>query len=47
MINLVVGYLDPGAGALLWQAAIGGFLAVVVFFRTRIAALLSVFKKKK
>ncbi len=37
-------YIDPGSGALLWQAILAGFFGAVFYFRKLIARL--AFRKK-
>ena len=41
----VAAYIDPGSGALLWQAILAGFFGVMFYFRKFIGRF--TFKKKK
>jgi hypothetical protein len=41
----VLAYIDPGSGALLWQAILAGFFGVMFYFRKFIGRF--TFKKKK
>lgn len=43
-IALLLGYIDPGTGTLIWQAIAAGLVAVAVFFRSKLA---SVFKRSQ
>jgi hypothetical protein len=46
MIIMIIGYIDPGSGALLLQLLIAGFVGVGVFFRDAIRGLFG-WKKPK
>jgi len=39
-------YIDPGTGSLLLQVVIGGIVAFGLFFKNKLRAILSIFKKK-
>lgn len=39
-------YIDPGTGSLLLQVVIGGIVAFGLFFKNKLSAFLSIFKKK-
>ncbi len=39
-------YIDPGTGSLLLQVLVGGIVTFGLFFKNRIRAFFSIFKKK-
>ena len=41
----VLGYLDPGTGAIVLQAIVGGIAAALLFFRNSISRFFGFFKK--
>jgi hypothetical protein len=45
MIHLA--YIDPGAGSLLFQALLSGFLTIVVFYKRVISFIKKLFSKKE
>jgi hypothetical protein len=48
MTNLsLLAYIDPGAGSLLFQAILSGFLTIVVFYKRVILFIKYLFKKKE
>ena len=44
--SFALGYLDPGSGSLIIQGLIAAAIAVPFFFRTKISALLSRFRRR-
>ena len=44
MIHLA--YIDPGAGSLLFQALLSGFLTMIVFYKRVISFIKKLFRKK-
>lgn len=47
MHNMFLLYVDPGAGSLLFQAILSGFLTFVVFYKRIIMYIKLKFKKDK
>lgn len=45
MLAIILGYLDPGAGSLLFQAALAAALTVPLLFRSKISALLALLRE--
>lgn len=43
---MIFTYIDPGAGSMLLQALIAGFLGILMFFKNIKIWILSVFKRK-
>lgn len=39
-------YIDPGTGSLLLQVILGGIVTFGLFFKNKIKAFFSIFKKK-
>lgn len=39
-------YIDPGTGSLLLQVIIGGIVTFGLFFKNKLKAIFSIFKKK-
>lgn len=44
---MVVLYIDPGAGSLLFQAILSGFLTIIVFYKRTIMFIKTLFKKRE
>ena len=47
MTSLILLYIDPGSGSLLFQALVSGFLTVVIFFKRIVAYVKYLFLKGK
>lgn len=45
--HIIMLYIDPGTGSLLFQALLSGFLTVVVFFKKIVAFIKIKFGPKK
>lgn len=40
-------YIDPGTGSLLLQVIVGGIVTFGLFFKNKLKAIFSVFRKKE
>lgn len=47
MINSIILYIDPGAGSLIFQALLSGFLTVLIYFKQIVFFIKNIFVKKK
>lgn len=43
---MVLAYIDPGSGSLLFQALLSGFLTILVFFKRIVAFIRFKFSKR-
>lgn len=46
-MTIILLYIDPGSGSLIFQALLSGFLTFLVFYKSAITYVKSIFSKKE